>query len=65
MTGGGPSQVEGENPRAILPLFPETDMPSARQDGLIVGAVDSNGDVKLAIAGNGKWYLFTHDSTVT
>jgi len=58
--------TEGGERRAnqtVLPLFEESNLPSASQDALAIAVVDSNGDIKLGIAGNNQWYLFNFDST--
>jgi len=60
---GSIENLPGENPSTVLPLFNENSLPSATQDGLLIAVVDSNGDLKLGIAGNSKWYLFDFDST--
>ena len=45
-----------------LPIFPIGSLPSARQEGMIIGALDGS-QLKLAIADGSQWHLFVPDST--
>ena len=60
-----PTTEEDVSRPGVLPLFSETAMPSAKQKGLVVLAVDASGNLKLAAADGTKWFMFAHDTLVS
>lgn len=50
------------NPPTILPVFPESDLPSASQNGTLIAVDDGAGNFKLGLAREGQWFLFNHDT---
>lgn len=61
----GPTTEEGVSRPPVLPVFKETNLPSAKQDGLMILVDDGAGNLKIGASRDGKWFLFVHDSTVT
>lgn len=63
--GGQPGTEAGVVDTTQLPIFAESDLPSAYQSGLLIAVDDGAGNIKLGLSREGTWYLFAHDTTVS
>lgn len=58
--GGSPTGEEtGVNRPPTLPLWPESNLPSAAQPGLLIAIVDASNNVWFAISDGSQWNKFT------